>query len=169
MIWFIPLVVCIAFIALFFILPKETALAAGVVVLAFAAVTAFVFYDDAQSRAARAAMVEAVKLEARYDPQGCSPDRPIKVTLLNQNTQSILSIDFGLAGYRPGHSAPIFNSVSDSLSTDRILRQNEPYDLCVAVPRLSSDALQSGLTPDQFSLDELEWRTTHQSLGLKFE
>jgi hypothetical protein len=75
---------------------------------------------------------DSVVITASFDAGRCTPEFPILTRIFNRNTETLLEVSFGLAGFRDGYSQPVYQGFS--FNSDRITKPDEYHEYCWSVP-----------------------------------
>lgn len=137
---------------LFVRFPRQMLIVTGAVVLIGGAIFGGVtFYENQRAEDAKR-LRESVVITASFDAGRCGAEYPLVVSFENRNTETLLSVSFRLAGYRDGHSNPVYESLS--IDADRIIGPGETHKACWSVPAAAYDA---GTPPPP---QDVTWRAT---------
>ena len=82
--------------------------------------------------------VEAVTIQIKYSPQGCSLEYPLSVTINNASSKILHNLKWQIGGKKQGFSKNIVkNSIDNDYNSDKILNPKQIYTLCYQVPSFS--------------------------------
>lgn len=109
---------------------RTIVLLAVLVTLAFASVGLYLLQDTLRQRevaARNAALLTSVEI----DP-ACGAETPLRITLRNTAALRLDAVTFDIAGYREGHSIPLYRT--RGYLSDRILDPGEVWSGCHPLP-----------------------------------
>ncbi|MCF5223025.1 multidrug transporter [Pseudomonas syringae] len=116
-------------------LPVSLAAAAGLGIVA-----AIVIWQESQETR----QLERLDIQLGYDTQGCPADRPLRVSITNDNQAALLELHWRIAAYAPGDTV---NLVDNTYTSARYrgpgqLQSKAAWQDCVPLP-----ALRNGYRP----------------------
>jgi len=106
----------------------------AVVLFGVGAVVVYAVFDDHERTAER----EAVKLSAEYDPNRCSTDHPILVTIANGSMRTVREVRFELEAYEEGRSDNLFGYNGQRTWT-AVIPPGNTSPSCWSAPSFSRD------------------------------
>tara|TARA_R100000935_G_scaffold25798_1_gene45628 strand:+ start:1602 stop:2069 length:468 start_codon:yes stop_codon:yes gene_type:complete len=136
-------------LTLLFIFPKQMIILIFCVIVGLGIFWISVLYKDYKY----AKKIESVVMLATFNDVRCTAEFPILINFINNNSETLLSINFNLGGYRDGYSAPNYNSAI-SYTSDRILASGQNYEACWNIP-----ALKFG--QQAVPAESLSWKATY--------
>lgn len=98
--------------------------------LFFVSVAIYLSMEAQRDRHVRA-LNDALVLSIRFD-RSCSPGKPIRISLHNTSARVLEAVTFDVAGYRAGHSVPLYRT--RGYFSDRILPAGERWEECLQMP-----------------------------------
>lgn len=123
-------------LALLFAFPRQMFLLLGVLVVIAVIGGSWLYYQQLQETKAYEQRRNAIAIQPSYDPSRCGDEFPILVTFTNGHTDTLLSLNFYLRGFREGFSSPVYETTI-TYSTDRIIPSGETHSACWRLPELS--------------------------------
>lgn len=113
-----------------------------VLVLAVAGILGYEYYEDQYWQAQE----DLVFVEIKYsEGDGCEKERPLKVTATNNSDYTVNKVEWDLGLYNPGHSTDLVSTGYHQFSHDKIIKNSENWDLCIAVPKTDGVILVKSL------------------------
>jgi len=140
------------FFILLFLFPRPVI---GITVLLALGIGAYLFVENENSKKS-AKKRASVKLEANYDIKNCDSDYPIFIKISNTSGSTVKSVSFTLAGYRQGHSSPVYESGYSDYTSDRIIENGKGWGNCWRVPKLDYGVPEGFST--QFPAQTMIWK-----------
>lgn len=119
---------------LLFAFPKQMGAVLLLLLAVGGGVLGWIFYSDSQRLEEYKRIKESVSMSATFDAVRCSTEFPIIIKINNRHTETLISVSFGISGFREGYSAPVYKA--SYLTSDRIISPGQSYETCWAVPSL---------------------------------
>lgn len=131
-------------LALLFAFPRQMFLLIGGLVMVAVIGGSWLYYQQLQETKAYEQRRNAIVMQPSYDPSRCGDEFPVLVTFTNTHTETLLSLNFYLRGFRDGFSSPVYET-SITYSTDRIIPSGETRSACWRLPELKASG--TGVPP----------------------
>lgn len=140
--------------------PKPTGYASAAIACLGGVFFAWILMEDAsnskkymQARADE----KKVRIDIKYQPNGCLAMSPILLTVKNDSSKTVVSHTFSAAGYEKGRSSKLYSFLG---SSDYIITPGQVSKLCYAATPASQISSQRLAT---VSLDEVIWKVVNFS------